>query len=358
MLGRRSRLAAPFVVAALVAGGSALPSLVAGATPRLPTESARQLLTKVLDDQVETFSGVVQWTPDLGLPSLGEVTGDAGQGVPAATSLNPTTLLSGTQDFDVWADGPAEQRVAATGPLSETDLLRQGNQAWSWDSSTQKVVHYVFEAPEATTPPSSAPTPDPATVAARLLTGVARHQTSVAVSAPVRVAGVAAYELVLAPTGDSAQASTVSRVEIAVDAANGFPLRITVDAAGQSAPALTVGFTSISFATPAASVFAVPSGATTITKVIRGGERDPSGSSGLGDLRFVGSDWATVGVFSLGPRQLARIEGATTAVSGSWGAGRLLRSTVANALILPDGTVLAGFVTPATLEADAAALAG
>jgi hypothetical protein len=44
-------------------------------------------------------------------------------------------------------------------------------------------------------------------------------------------------------------------------------------------------------------------------------------------------------------------------VSGSWGSGRLLSSALINALVLPSGRVLVGFVTPAALE-QAAAKAG
>ena len=48
---------------------------------------------------------------------------------------------------------------------------------------------------------------------------------------------------------------------------------------------------------------------------------------------------------------------ATTPVHGSWGSGRLLRTTLLTVLITSKGQVLAGAVTPSVLYADAAALA-
>jgi outer membrane lipoprotein-sorting protein len=47
---------------------------------------------------------------------------------------------------------------------------------------------------------------------------------------------------------------------------------------------------------------------------------------------------------------------ATTAVKGSWGSGRLLRTTLLTVLITSKGQILAGAVTPSVLYADAASL--
>ena len=53
------------------------------------------------------------------------------------------------------------------------------------------------------------------------------------------------------------------------------------------------------------------------------------------------------------PRQLAEIG---SPVSGAWGSGRLVTSKLVNALILPDGRMLVGLVTPDRLEAAAGQL--
>jgi outer membrane lipoprotein-sorting protein len=105
---------------------------------------------------------------------------------------------------------------------------------------------------------------------------------------------------------------------------------------------------------------------------------------GIGKPQVLGSGWTTVvatpaspavasavagllssqpgpiktGPASLGP-DLAVIQAllrASTAVHGSWGSGRLLRSALLTVLVTSKGQVLAGAVTPGVLYADAAAL--
>jgi hypothetical protein len=50
---------------------------------------------------------------------------------------------------------------------------------------------------------------------------------------------------------------------------------------------------------------------------------------------------------------IARIVESLPRVSGSWGSGRLLRSTLASVLITDDGRILAGAVAPELLYAAA-----
>jgi hypothetical protein len=53
---------------------------------------------------------------------------------------------------------------------------------------------------------------------------------------------------------------------------------------------------------------------------------------------------------------LSALETAATPVHGSWGSGRLLRTSLLSFLMLSNGQVLVGAVTPAVLYADAAQL--
>jgi hypothetical protein len=171
----------------------------------------------------------------------------------------------------------------------------------------------------------------------------------------------------LAPAAATAgaAASTVSQITIAVDSATGLPLRVQVFAKGSTSPALSLGFSSVSFSVPSASEFAAPHGVTTQTKVLHGhgsgGSSDGSssassgpGAAGLG----VGTDWGkvfTVQQSSLATgRSAAELNGVTTVVTGNFGTARLLTTNLVNALIFPDGRVLIGAVTPAALEAVAA----
>ena len=72
----------------------------------------------------------------------------------------------------------------------------------------------------------------------------------------VTVAGEAAYQLVLAPRSAS---SLVGQVRIAIDATHNVPLRVQIFARGAQSPAFQVGYTSISFVRPAASMVQTPS---------------------------------------------------------------------------------------------------
>src|SRR5579875_3108036 len=164
MVGHRARFAAPFVIAGLVAAGAAIPTVGASAAPRLPSLTPRQLVTKVLDQHVTAFSGRVQWSPDLGLPSLGSLTDGAGQNGPVATPWTASSLLSSAQTFSIWVDGD-RQRVAAPNQLSEADFLHRGSQAWTWQSATQHVVHYVIRGQAGHPSRPSSPAPSPASVA-------------------------------------------------------------------------------------------------------------------------------------------------------------------------------------------------
>jgi hypothetical protein len=67
----------------------------------------------------------------------------------------------------------------------------------------------------------------------------------------------------------------------------------------------------------------------------------------------VGDDWTQV-VIASGVELPVRgfgVREASTPVSGSWGSGRLLHTSLANVLFLSDGRVAAGFVSPSALEA-------
>jgi hypothetical protein len=123
----------------------------------------------------------------------------------------------------------------------------------------------------------------------------------------------------------------------------------------------------VSFDVPSQSEFAAPTGTTTKTVTVGGGHASPGSAPSAkpsatqptaGKPTVSGAPWAevlTVPSTQLPSKQLSE---ATTAVSGAWGSGRLLHTNLFNVLVLPDGRALAGFVTPATLEAAVAPAPG
>ena len=188
------------------------------------------------------------------------------------------------------------------------------------------------------------------------------------VDSNVTVAGQPAYELVLAPKDSR---SLVGQVQIAIDGKNGVPLRLQVYARGASSPAFQVGYTSIQFVTPAPAdlTFTPPPGA----KVSHVNLSAPSGSDRMqGDVSTIGSGWLTV--LDLPSAGLTAPSGSggsgdsasgdsaavlnallqsATPVSGAWGSGRLLRTSLVSVLITDGGRAFAGAVQPSVLYAAA-----
>lgn len=382
---RRNRRvwAVPAGVTAAVALGitasAVAPSVATATAPALAHRTPAQLIAAVGAAGLRPLSGTIRQTSDLGLPALPGVTDSA---------TSPTALLSGSHTARIWIGSAADQRIAVLGTLSETDYIHHGSDAWVWDSSANTVGHLVLPPADRTAGTPALPLETPAQLATALVTAL-RPTTSVTVGAPEWVAGRSAYELLLTPRQ---QGSLVDRIAIDVDAATAVPLRVRVFAVGNTDAAFTTTFTSVHFAAPATSVFAFtpPAGATVTTKTLAGSKstthRDAPGSTGV---KVLGSGWTRVVTVSdvgalggalgaadsatggsSGSRagggqhrttnsgvsgQLGVLLSSATRVSGSFGQGRLLRTSLLSVLILDDGRVLAGAVTPAVLERDATA---
>ena len=74
--------------------------------------------------------------------------------------------------------------------------------------------------------------------------------------------------------------------------------------------------------------------------------------------RVLGQGWTAVAVLPAGGAggALGMLQGAASPVSGSWGSGHLIRTTLFSVLITDNGHVLVGAVQPSVLYADAAQL--
>jgi outer membrane lipoprotein-sorting protein len=382
-LPRQARWAAPAAVVLIAGGllaGSARPS--AAAAPRLPARSAGQLLAALTTDQTgPPLSGTITETASLGLPALPS-------GLAAELSGGGTSLLAGSHTIQVWYAGPGHFRLALPQSMSEDDLVRDGASMWRWDSAANTVTHLSV--------PASAPVPGVPAVpltpqqAARQALAAAGPGTIVRVDPTVTVAGQAAYQLVLAPRSSR---SLIGQVRIAIDSVHRVPLRVQVFARGAATPAAQAGFTAVSFGRPPAAdyAFTPPAGAKVTQQRPRAASPGTAGrtASGLSsDVRVIGTGWLTVaslpesalatlsgsaGGGDLLPfRHSARSEapgsaapshpGAAPAgpllgellnsaprVSGSWGTGRLIRTSLLSILVTSTGRVLIGAVTPDVL---------
>ncbi len=379
----RARWLVPVAAAAAIGIGVGASSVVAGAATTLPPKTAAQLLADLARTPEQPLSGTVVQTSRLGLPEL-----------PGPDTASFQSLLSGSHTARVWYGSPTQARVSLVGDLAQADVIRRSTEVWTWSSAENTATRYTLPAgsqkagrlPGAS--PSAAPV-DPAAAAELALQSI-DPTTAVTVDGSNKVAGRAAYELVLAPRDAR---SLVGEVRLAVDSETSVPLRVQVFAKGATEAAVETAFTSVQFERPADSVFAFtpPAGA----KVVEGSAAGPAAgvakdaaraadsedvgsaaqaakgakdaakdaASRAGAPRVVGSGWTSVAV--LEDAQLAAVQdnpvggallGATTEVSGSYGSGRLLSTPLLSVLILDDGTVLAGAVQPAVLEEAAATL--
>ena len=383
---RHVRWAVPAAGVAAVAAVTAASLIsVASAAPALPRVTPGQLLAEVAGSATPPppLTGTVVETASLGLPDL--------PGIGNQNSM--TSLLTGSHTVKVWYGGPEQVRLAVPVQLGETDLIRNGNTAYLWQSSANTVTRYQLPA-HAGRAGQPAPTPSPTGTpltpqqAAQRALAVAGRSTAVSVDSNVSVAGQDAYQLVLAPKDSR---SLIGRVSIALDGQHPqVPLRVQVFARGASTPAFQVGYTSISFVTPSAANFAFtpPSGATvhTATPQAPGGMAPGAGSSpsALG-AQVIGKNWLSVAVLPAsavpglagggnaasaagqaarsisggggsGPSSaavLAALLKAATPVHGAWGSGKLVRTSLVSVLITDSGHVLAGAVTPSVLYAAA-----
>ena len=114
-------------------------TLVAGnasADEKLPPRSAGQLLVDLQQAKVDGFSGSVQQSADLGIPALPGM-GDRGNDF--------SSLISGTHTLRVAYAGADSSKVSLLGELSESSVIRNGADVWTWSSSENAVTHTTID---------------------------------------------------------------------------------------------------------------------------------------------------------------------------------------------------------------------
>ncbi len=381
-LTRKARWAVP-AAAVIVAGGVIAGSAitVAQASPNLPAKTPAQLLADIASTHaVPPLTGTVVETTSLGLPALPQV------GNP--TSL--ASLLTGSHTIKVYYQDGKHFRLAVPQSMSETDLIRNDSTVWLWESAGNSVTKFTGgEVPASAKAKANAAAhkrlapqlPDgtpltPQQAANEALNAVGKT-TVVSVQSTLTVAGQAAYQLVLAPKDAR---STIGSVRIAIDGKTGVPLRVQVFAKGAASPAFQVGYTDISYVAPdpANLTFTPPPGAT-----VSNGDKPSAQSSGTmpavkGQAGTYGKSWLTVieapqsllsgarspqlsgpgssapaGTGAFGKDSQAAISallGAAKPVSGAWGSGTLLHTSLVNVLFVGNEMYL-GAVDPSVLYA-------
>ncbi|RFA13545.1 hypothetical protein B7R22_12840 [Subtercola boreus] len=373
----------PAAVAGVVVAGAAVAvPLSAGATSGLPEKSPQEVLALVAGSTVTAFSGTVEQTSDLGLPTLpsgtgsgsgsastsgaastSDASGSDGSAGTAAAASSALDLLTGTHTARVYVDGTTGSgnlRVQVLDRLAERDVIKQGDTLWLYDSGKQTAVHATPTATPDAVPTGPEQTATPQQLAEKFLEA-AGSTTDVSVGGDVTVAGRSAYDLVLTPQSGS---TLIGAVSIAVDSETGLPLRVEVTAAGASNPAFSSSFTSLDLSTPSADLFSFtpPAGTTVTEKAVEkpsaasGGATEPSHSeSDAPKPVMTGSGWSSIVELPAGSESSALTSSPllaqlTTPVSG----GHLLSTTLLNVFVADDGRMFAGSVSAEALEAAAA----
>lgn len=367
-LSRKARWAVP-AVAVVVTGGAIAASAitVAQAAPDLPVKTPAQLLADVAATQkIPPLTGTVVESTSLGLPALPRV-GDP-------TSL--ASLITGSHTLKVYWQDARHFRLAMPQTMSETDIIRSGDTAWLWESSSNTVTKFSLAGKDhkaAKAAMSDVPPLTPQQAASEALAAVGKT-TVVSVESTLTVAGQPAYQLVLAPKDHR---STIGSIRIAIDGKTSVPLRLQVFAKGASSPAFQVGYTDISYVAPAAANFSFtpPAGAKyddTSKPPAGAGSKEPALNGAFGTY---GTDWLTVAEVPQSLLSMARtpapgstsptgtgsfgqdtqmavsaLLGAAKPVSGSWGSGQLLHTRLINVLIVGNEMYI-GAVDPSVLYA-------
>ncbi|MEV4425045.1 outer membrane lipoprotein carrier protein LolA [Streptomyces sp. NPDC053792] len=375
-----TRKASRFIVPVAVAGVAAatiglVPALAASGDPDLPEITAQQLIEKIAASDTQTLSGTFKISTDLGLPALGGLAsglgglGGDGAGTGSADpSEKLTELVSGTHTLRVAADGPERQKLTLLDGSDEYSLIHNGGDVWAYDSKSNEVFHEKGASGGA--PEKDERLPGTPKELADEVLKAAGDTTSITVDGTAKVAGRDAYQLVIKPKQTG---STVESVKIAVDAANGTPLKFTLSSVEGGKPVVDAGFTKVDFAKPAASDFAfeAPKGA----KVTEGAaekaadeEKLPEGFEegfpGLGKgfgfgsgegVNVIGEGWTTIAKLDTGapapktdeaPKEIQGfLDSLGDKVTGTFGSGTVFKTKLVNALLTDDGKVYVGAVT-------------
>ena len=374
-LSRRARWAVPgtaVVATAAVIAGLEIPA--AQASPVLPARTPAQLLAEISGAaKLPPLTGTVVETTSLGLPQLPQ----------AGSPTSLTSLLTGSHTVKVYYQDASHFRLAVPQPESETDFISDGAKAWLWDSTSDSVTEFTGLAARGKHVEKQPPVPvlTPQQAADQVLKAVGKT-TLVSVQDNVMIAGEPAYQLDLAPKDHR---SLIGRVAIAIDARYGMPLRVEVFAKGATSPAFQVGYTALQFAAPAPANFAFtppPGASVSVVNLGSDGKTAPStGQQDTAGFGVYGTSWLTVaelpqqdlmrglgtgpagspapsssgpgpsGVMSGdGQAVISAMLGSAKPVSGAWGSGTLLTTSLVSVL-MTGGEVYVGAVEPSVLYA-------
>lgn len=345
----------------------ALPSIDSALPVSVPQMSAAALRGRILHSATLPYAGYAESDATFGLPAL--------SGFSTVTSL-----LDGVTRMRVWQSAPDLWRVDVLSDAGEQDTYQTPRASYIWDSGsallTEVTGHYPVRLPRAADllPPA---------LALRLLRE-AGPRARITLTAPRRVAGVAAAGLAISP-GDPA--STIAKIDIWANPGNGLPLDVEVFGRRGGPPALQTQFLQVAPWRPVPSILTPQHGPGTaftqasaadlsgalgnlgpvLLPVTLAGRARVAAPIGFDQVGLYGRGLSTFAVLQIsGSAGLSLIAGARadggTALRIRHGAGEVVSTSVITAVLLhPSATagtfVLAGFVSRQLLTRAALQLA-
>ena len=376
-------------VPAVIALGAVAVPLQANAVD-LPDLSASEVMVLMQKSEVLEFSGTIVKVSDMGIPSLEfssmvsedmademaeKMPAEFADFVPAVIESSALTqameIVSGTHNVRVYVSGQDKMRAQILDPMSQRDLIVNGDEFWVYDAKTatattgtinmeidpakqaaaeQEVLDYAesialdLSSPEAI---------------ADYLVGMIDETSTVEVGKDHNVAGRSAYQLLISP---DAAASLIERAEISVDSETGLPLKVRVFSTQQSEAAFSVGFESISFGPNDASLFDFTPPAGTVVTTLDSTDLEGYADKDSGKLEaqleeafgdsakpeVIGKDWQSVVYLPALPADIPAELMATelfadmlTEVPG----GKVFSSALVNVFLTDSGEVYMGAVT-------------
>jgi outer membrane lipoprotein-sorting protein len=374
----------PAIVAPALVGATVIGiSISAHAEVTLPAKSASEILQFINTNPNLAFSGNVTKTANLGLPDINLIPNISqamvtqmqkslpkgmSDFIPKATAQDGVTealgFLAGTQKATIYVDGIHKARVQILDPMSERDFIVNGSDLWYYNAGTQTVSHHALTAAELAME-NTKPTFDtsklpfditsPASVANYFLTQ-ADASTTFTVDPAATIAGRSAYQLTMTP---KTSGTLVDSIDLYIDGVTGLPLDVRVKAVGQSSPAFEVGFNSITYATPDASIFNfTPPAGSTVSEVatptpLTSATDNPQTPTAADQAKFnklKAEGWAAVVQIPASevPAQLSSLINSNSmfaALTKPVDGGRVFSTALLNILFTNDGRIFAGSVT-------------
>jgi outer membrane lipoprotein-sorting protein len=354
----------------------------------LPDLSPQQVMVLMQGADVTEFSGTIVKSSNLGLPTLEfssmmsedsiaqmeeKMPAEMADFVPAVIESNTLTqaieLISGSHTIRVYVSGQDKLRAQILDPMSQRDLIVNGNEFWVYDAkmataltgtidieadpakqaeAEQKVLDYAdsialdLSSPEAI---------------ADYLVSMVDETSQIEVGKDHSVAGRSAYQLIISPDSPN---SLVASAAVSVDSETGMPLKVEIFSTTQVEAAMTVGFESISFGsvdqglfsfTPPAGTSVETFDADELMATLDGYEKPEGYVSDYevpAEPEVLGSDWDSVVHLAALPADIPQDLMATelfadmlTEVPG----GKVFSTPLVNVLLTDSGEVYMGAVT-------------